>query len=79
MHCGLDPVQGSVTVEDAQTMSISWTTPQEIVNQGLGGYQLAITAECFTGAQPTATQLFTIQADDPPSQRVPDLREYNIL
>ena len=77
-ECCSDPVQGSVTVEDAQTVSISWSTPQEIVNQGLGGYQLAISAECFTGAQPTATQLFTIQPNDPPSQRVPDLREYGL-
>lgn len=73
MH--LDPVQGSVTVENAQTMSISWITPQEIINQGLSGFQLAITAECFTGAQPTATQTFNIRPDEPPSQRVVDLRE----
>ena len=73
MHLG--PVQGSITVEDAQTMSISWITPQEIINQGLSGYQLAITAECFTGDQPTATQIFSIRPDEPPSQRVVGLRE----
>ena len=56
-------------------MSISWTIPQEIVDQDLGGFQLAITADCFTGAQPTATQLFNIRPDEPPSQRVVDLRE----
>lgn len=68
-------MQGSITVEDAQTMSISWVTPQEIVNQGLSGFQLAVTAECFTGAQPTATQIFNIRPDEPPSQRVVNLRE----
>ena len=71
----LGPVQGSITVEDAQTMSISWITPQGITNQGLSGFQLAITAECFTGAQPTVTQIFNIRPDEPPSQRVVNLRE----
>lgn len=72
----LDPIQPSITIEDAQTMSVSWITPPEIVNQGLGGFQLAITADCFTGTQPTATQSFTIRPDEPPSQRVVGLREY---
>ena len=67
-----------MTVEDAQTMSISWITPPQIVNQGLGGFQLAITAECFTGAQPTATQTYSIRPDEPPSQRIVDLREYSL-
>ena len=71
----LGPVQGSITVEDAQTMSISWITPPGIINQGLSGFQLAITAECFTGAQPTATQIFNIRPEEPPSQRVFNLRE----
>ena len=59
-------------------MTISWITPQEIMDQGLGGYQVAVTAECFTGAQPTATQVFTIQPNDPPSQTVTGLRKYTI-
>ena len=71
----LGPVQRSITVEDAQTMSISWITPQGIINQGLSGFQLAITAECFTDAQPTVAQILNIRPDEPPSQRVTDLRE----
>ena len=65
-----------MTIEDPETLSVSWITPQEIMNQGLSGYQLAVTAQCFTNAMPTPPQVFNIQPQEPPSQRVTTLREY---
>ena len=60
----LDPVQGSVDVGDPETLSVIWETPQEIVDQGLTSYQLAVTAQCFTNEQPTQPMVFSIRPDE---------------
>ena len=73
MH--LDPAVVSVAIDDPETMSISWMTPQGIIDQGLTSYQLAITTQCFTNDQPTSPQLFTIQPQEPPSQQATGLRK----
>ena len=72
----IGPVQATVLVNDPETLTVNWNTPQEIVDQGLAGYQLAITSQCFTDAQPTQAMVFNIQPDDPTSQQIVGLREY---
>ena len=67
-------------VGDPETLSVSWVTPQEIVDQGLTSYQLAVTAQCFTNEQPTQPIVFSIRPDEQTSalqytQQVPGLRE----
>lgn len=74
MHL-LDPVQGRVRVDDPETLTVSWDTPQQITDQGLTGYQLAVTSQCFTNEEPTPAQVFNIQPSEPPSQQVMGLRE----
>ena len=71
----LDPVMVSVVIDDPETMSITWMTPQGIIDQGLSLYQLAITSQCFTSVQPTSPLLFTIQPQEPPSQQATGLRK----
>ena len=75
----IDPVQGTVTVQDPETLTVSWVTPQEISNQGLTGYQLAVTSQCFTDDEPTPAQVFNILPQEPPSQAVMGLRKYSII
>lgn len=76
MHL-LDPVQGTVSVNDTEILTVSWVTPQQIIDQGITGYQIAVTSQCFTNDEPTPPQVFNIQPSDTPthSQQVMGLRE----
>ena len=74
MHL-LDPVQGSVRIDAPETLTVSWDTPQQITDQGVTGYQIAVTSQCFTNDEPTPPQVFNIQPSDDDSQQVTGLRE----
>ena len=71
----LDPVQGNVSLDDLETLTVTWDTPQRIIDQGITGYQLAVTSQCFTNDRPTPAQVFNIQPSEPLSQQVMGLRE----
>lgn len=72
----IDPVVVGVTVINSNQMSLSWTTPQSVIDQGVSQYQISVTPLCSTGAT-TATQTFTASPSDPSSITISSLGKLN--
>lgn len=58
-------------------ISVSWVTPQSIIDQGVTRYQVAVTSFCSVeGVLPT--QLYTITPQEEPSLNISDLGKHLI-
>lgn len=66
------PIDVTTSVVGSTEISISWVTPQSIIDQGVTQYQVAVTSFCTAnGVLPT--QLFTVTPLEEPSLNISGL------
>ena len=58
-------------------MSISWTTPQSLVDQGVSLYEIAVTPLCSSGGV-AVSRTFTATQSDPSSMTITDLGKLTV-
>ena len=59
---------------DANTLMITWTTPQSVMDQGVAEYTIAVTSNCLTEDTVTPQQ-FVVSPLQSLMVRVPNLRK----
>ena len=64
------------TIVNSNQISVTWTTPQSVIDQGISLYQIMITPVCLNGG---ATQTFTATPSDPSSITLSGLGKLKIL
>lgn len=74
MYCNCTvPVSVSVQAPDVSSLSVSWTVPQDVLDQGITQFQVAVSAQCYDDDRITPPQLSVSGPDDPPTQLVTGL------
>lgn len=75
MNC-VAPISVTTTVVNSTEITVSWVTPQSIIDQGVTQYQVAITSVCSAqGILPT--QLFTISPIEEPVLNISGLGKWH--
>ena len=68
----LAPIDVTTSVISSTEITVSWVTPQSVIDQGLTQYQVAVTSRCSAqGVLPT--QVFTITPVEEPSLNISGL------
>ena len=55
-----DPILADVVVQNSRLISLRWTTPISVQEQGVTLYFLSVAPECFTGEMKGEPQNFTV-------------------
>ena len=71
-----DTIVVESTIVNSNQISVTWMTPQSIIDQGVSLYQIMITPVCLNGG---ATQTFTATPSDPSSITLSGLGKLKIL
>ena len=64
------------TIVNSNQISVTWMTPQSVIDQGVSLYQIMITPLCLNGG---ATRTFTATPSDPSSITLSGLGKLKIL
>lgn len=78
--CCTDPISIDIPEPDDESMlTITWMTPQSVVNQGITEYTIAVTSSCLTGDIVTPPQQFVVSPLQARIVRVQNLRKWYVL
>ena len=74
----VDSVLVYTTVIDSNQISVSWMTPQSIIDQGVSQYQIVVTPLCSAQGM-TGTQRFTTTPPAPSSITISTLGKLKLI